>query len=54
MATHLLIADIVRVSGGGLLHGHQTQHLQEVVLHHVPGEEAGRSWLRGFQIGRKA
>lgn len=49
--THLLVSDVVRVRGGGLLHGHQTQHLQEVVLHHVPGGEAGASWVRGLQVG---
>lgn len=49
--THLLISDVIRVSGGGLLHGHQTQHLQEVVLHHIPGAETGGSQVRGLQVG---
>lgn len=49
--THLLISDVIRVSGGRLLHGHQTQHLQEVVLHHIPGAETGGSRVRGLQVG---
>ena len=37
-SSHLLIPDIVGRGGGGPLHGHQTHHLQEVVLHHIPND----------------
>lgn len=34
----LIIMDVIWVGGGGLLHGHQTQDLEEGILHHLPDD----------------
>ncbi len=42
-ARYLLISNIIRAGGCRLLHGNQTEHLQQVVLHHITGDRKERN-----------